>query len=448
MAVSTQTASRPTFNAPELHEQIMRLRSVDNLTNLGYLSWEYLCATAVIAGAVVFCEYRGSWGFSWGWNAPVVALAVVLVGAIQHRLAGLGHEAAHYTLLKNKLLNDLIGDLVCMFPILATVHFYRVFHLAHHQFTNDPDRDPDLVTLGASKMVDRFPMSTRWQFIKSIYLRAFTEPRALLRYQSDYIALNTLGSAGNEYLKRVPGADASGRVWPRLGATLGIIYLVAFVATSWVLTKTGHGSWLLYEGLTGTALLVVAGALLPDRAFFPSPFRQPYSSRFGGMLRLLFYTALLTGLSLLRESTGGRSPLYFWLLWVVPLNTTFPFFMLLRDVYQHTNADDGRLTNSRVFYADPFTRWAVFVYGQDMHIPHHLFPAIPHYRLPRLHRLLKQSHADYAAQVVECHGTFSNPDGHPTILDVLCEPKDVALAVQPEIPRSVGRAGHWAYDDD
>jgi fatty acid desaturase len=56
--------------------------------------------------------------------------------------------------------------------------------------------------------------------------------------------------------------------------------------------------------------------------------------------------------------------------------------MLLRDIYQHTNADDGRLTNSRVAFADPFTRWAVFVYGQDMHIPHHLFPAIPHNRLP------------------------------------------------------------------
>jgi fatty acid desaturase len=103
--------------------------------------------------------------------------------------------------------------------------------------------------------------------------------------------------------------------------------------------------------------------------------------------------------------------------------TTFPFFMLLRDVYQHTNADDGRLTNSRVFFPDLFTRWAVFVYGQDMHVPHHLFPAIPHYRLPRLHQLLKARHADYAAQVVEVHGTFANRGGSPTILDVLCEPK-------------------------
>jgi len=99
--------------------------------------------------------------------------------------------------------------------------------------------------------------------------------------------------------------------------------------------------------------------------------------------------------------------------------TTFPYFRLLRDIYQHTNADDGRLTNSRVFFCDPFTRWAVFVYGQDMHVPHHLFPTVPHYRLGRLHDLLKGSDPDYAREVVQCHGTFANARGLPTILDVL-----------------------------
>ena len=129
------------------------------------------------------------WGLARGWDVPVVSLAVVLVGALQHRLAGLGHEASHYTLLRNKRLNDLVGDLYCLFPVLSTVHFYRVFHLAHHQYTNDPERDPDLVSLGASKMVDRFPMSRR-DFIKAVYLRAFTEPLAFLRYQWDYIDIN------------------------------------------------------------------------------------------------------------------------------------------------------------------------------------------------------------------------------------------------------------------
>jgi fatty acid desaturase len=91
--------------------------------------------------------------------------------------------------------------------------------------------------------------------------------------------------------------------------------------------------------------------------------------------------------------------------------------MFLRDVYQHSNADAGRLTNSRVFFTDIFTRWAVLVYGQDMHIPHHLFPAVPHYRLGRLHDLLKREHEAYRSQVVETHGTFRDAQGRATILD-------------------------------
>lgn len=417
------TSPRPAFNSPELRDQIMRFRAVDNTTNLIYLAFEYLCIVVVAGSTIVFCESRGAWGLAWGWNIPVVAVAVVLIGALQHRLAGLGHEASHYTLLKNKLANDLVGDLLCMFPLMATVHFYRVFHMAHHQYTNDPKRDPDLVSLGGSKMVDRFPMG-RLEFIKSIYLRAFTEPLELIRYQLDYIDINVIGRSENVYLTRSGDSAKSGRAWPRTGVILGLVYLVAFMVMQRLVSAGGgHTARLLLAGVVGSSVVLALGSLLPDRAYYPSPFRQPYSSRVSGMLRLVYYTWFIVGMGLLREVTGGWSIVYVWLLWVLPVCSTFSYFMLLRDVYQHTNADDGRLTNTRVFFADPFTRWAVFVYGQDMHIPHHLFPAVPHYRLPSLHQLLKDQHADYAAQVVECHGTFSNRNGHPTILDTLSEPR-------------------------
>jgi fatty acid desaturase len=417
----TQGAARPKFNDVGLSEEIMRLRVVDHVTNLGFLAIEYVCLAVVIGATLWFRNWRSAQGHAWGWDVPVVALAVVLVGAIQHRLAGLGHESAHYTLLKNKLLNDFVGDIFCMFPILSTVHFYRLFHLAHHQYTNDPERDPDLVTLGASKMVDRFPMR-RWAFIKAIYLRVFTEPLEFLRFTKDYIDINVLGRSENVYLRQFGPAGVRGG-WPRLGAALGLIYLLGFVALQWTFTTLGRPDLLFLEGWGGT-LLVLSGAwALPGWAFFRSPFRQPYSGRTSGVLRLVCYTWLIVGLGLLRVATGGQSTFCFWVLWVLPLMTTFPFFLLLRDVYQHTNADDGRLTNTRVFFVDAFTRWAVFVYGQDMHLPHHLFPAVPHHRLARLHRLLKAHHAQYAASVVECHGTFASRDGRPTILDTLCTPR-------------------------
>jgi fatty acid desaturase len=417
MIPETRPRPRPRFDAPTLRDRIRPLRQVDNVTNLAFLAIEYLGMIAVIGGAVTFAEYRGTLGLAWAWNVPVFALAIALVGGFQHRLAGLGHESSHYTLLKNKYGNDLVADVFCMFPILTTIHFYRLFHLAHHQFTNDPAHDPDLVNMGRSKKVDAFPMS-RARFVALFYLRGLVAPWSFLKYQWDYIYVNMLGKGNNVYMRRVPGGDAADQR-PRAGTWLGLAYLAAFNASLVALTNTGHPGWVAPAAALGVAITAAGAAVVPGRWLFRSPFRQPYSGRFAGVLRLSYYTVLLAGLAYLRYATGGRSVVYVWLLWLVPMMTTFMFYMLLRDVYQHANADDGRLTNSRVFFADPFTRWAVFVYGQDVHVTHHLFPAVPHYRLRELHSLLRREHTDYAASVVECHGTFANADGKPTILDEL-----------------------------
>ena len=124
-----------------------------------------------------FAEFRSKWGVPWLWNVPTFLLAITLIGALQHRLASLGHEASHYTFMKHRFLNDFIPDLFCMFPILTTVHFYRVFHMAHHQYTNDPERDPDLLNLGHGKRAFEFPM-TRARFIALVYFCMLTAPSA------------------------------------------------------------------------------------------------------------------------------------------------------------------------------------------------------------------------------------------------------------------------------
>ena len=81
----------------------------------------------------------------------------------------------------------------------------------------------------------------------------------------------------------------------------------------------------------------------------------------------------------------GR-PLYYFLLWLVPLFTSFSFFMILRQMVQHGNGDRGWLTNTRIFFVDRFINFAVFPMGQDYHLPHHLFATVPHYRLKRAAR--------------------------------------------------------------
>ena len=228
-----------------------------------------------------------------------------------------------------------------------------------------------------------------------------------------------------------------------------MLYAVVLSLVLKALTGPNCPQWLVPAGLAGIAVLAIVIRALPDWAVFQSPFRQAYSPRVAGLLRMTYYTAVLVALAHLRWATGGRSAIYPILLWVVPLRTSFMFFMFLRDVYQHSNADDGRLTNSRVFFTDPFTRWAVFVYGQDMHIPHHLFPAVPHYRLRSLHELLKWLHPDYRAEVVETHGTFHDAEGRRTILDEMTRPRiGAAVAKRPGVSPRFKQVSSSAAEKD
>src|SRR5262249_61836060 len=105
---------RPTFEDADLQREIMQLRGVDNVTNLVYLAGDYLTLIAVMGAAIVFAQYRGSWGLAWWWNIPVFALAIVLIGGVQHRLAGLGHEASHVLVMKNRVLKGFVADGLCV----------------------------------------------------------------------------------------------------------------------------------------------------------------------------------------------------------------------------------------------------------------------------------------------------------------------------------------------
>src|SRR5260370_671754 len=126
----------------DLKEKLQRLPQADNVTNWYYLLRTYVFLTVVIGGAVWFDLYRQTAELALGWDVPVFALAIILVGAGQHQLSGLAHEGVHHILFRNRYLNDLASDLLCMFPVFSSTHHYRLQHLAHHQFVNDPLRDP------------------------------------------------------------------------------------------------------------------------------------------------------------------------------------------------------------------------------------------------------------------------------------------------------------------
>ena len=113
---------------------------------------------------------------------------------------------------------------------------------------------------------------------------------------------------------------------------------------------------------------------------------------------LLCAVAGALGVALLRPLfLAVRIEVYLWLL---PLVTVFPLYVLLRQLLQHGNGGRGRLTNTRVFLRPWLVNFFLLPVGQDYHLPHHLFASIPHYRLRRLH-LAMLAYDDYRAAAVE-----------------------------------------------
>ena len=408
------------LNCRELNSLIHPLRFLDNRTNLLCIVREYLMLAIVLGVTIGWLEYHAQWGWPWYSSIPVVALAVCLTGAGQHRLAGLGHEGAHYILMRNRVWNELVSDSLCMFPLFATTEQYRQIHLGHHEYTNDWEHDPELLNLGRTRRMADFPM-TRWQFFYNFGLRLFWPP-TLLRYLWDNIYVTALGRGVHPYMPDETQQPhvGYGAFRVRVTTVLGIGYValmagvlgaLAYRGPVWLIVAAAVGLW-----LTGSVVVLA----IPDRMYFQSKLRPIYSNKITSVLRIGWITGLQVFMSIQTCRTGFEWGVYFYLLWVLPMMTIFPYLMLLRDLFQHANADDGKLTNSRVMFCNPVLRWAMFVYGQDAHLTHHLYPAVPHYNLPKLHRLLQAKNDEYAQYVVECHGLLrrGTPE-RPSLLDVM-----------------------------
>jgi len=422
------------MNSHRIHEIVAPMRATDNVTNWWYIAADYAVLGAVLASSIGFFENRAGWGLSALWNIPVALLAIIGVGMVQHRLAGLTHEGAHYILFKNKVLNEWASDLLCMFPLFSTTAQYRVMHLGHHDHVNDWERDPELVNMGKTRMMDRFPMPVQ-QFLKNFYVRTLWPPR-LFQYVWDNMFCITLGNARHpyEHLAKGPKPPMVGPF--RLTSMLGVAYVGIMVAVLSVLAYRVDTRTLL---ASGAACWIVGAAVcwaLPDHWFFQQCLKPVVSSKATSIVRLAYFTGLELAVGWARANLGPQWGVYFWALWVAPLFTSWPYLMLLRDLYQHANTDDGKLTNSRVILVNPILRWGMFIYGQDIHLTHHLYPAVPHYRLKQLHHTLCAESAEYAETVVECHGVFWNKTGKPTALDCIWTPPSET----PELVETSGRS--------
>jgi fatty acid desaturase len=90
----------------------------------------------LVAGGWLVLETRGTW-----WVVPALLLQGLLINALFAAM----HEAIHYSAFKTRWPNDVLAFFSGA-AILNNAGFYRHYHYAHHRYTQDPARDPELIT--------------------------------------------------------------------------------------------------------------------------------------------------------------------------------------------------------------------------------------------------------------------------------------------------------------
>jgi fatty acid desaturase len=156
---------------------------------------------------------------------PLLAQAVFI-----NSLFGAMHESVHYGSFKTRWMADVLAFFSGA-AILNNAGFYRHYHMAHHRYTQDPERDPELITSGTPRT---------W---KSYLFRVSSIPFFILRTRD--ILLFPFGYRGRvDYIH--PSGWGEARRWGR--------YLLAFYALLLAGSIALHTTALLWVWLLPLAI--------------------------------------------------------------------------------------------------------------------------------------------------------------------------------------------------
>jgi fatty acid desaturase len=167
------------------------------------------------------------------------------------------------------------------------------------------------------------------------------------------------------------------------GYPRGKVYLLKKLATD----LTGMTAWKTYKYFFGApaanAATNIAQRPLDDTA--PALRRAALNDRWGvAALQIALPLAVLA-------LFGWQGLLKYLVLWVLPALTVLQAILRLRAIYEHgaPSSYSSPLNAARTNLVGPLARLVMFPHHVNYHIEHHLFPAVPHYHLPRLHAELR-----------------------------------------------------------
>lgn len=155
-----------------------------------------------------------------------------------------------------------------------------------------------------------------------------------------------------------------------------------------------HFARLVFGGQLWTSI-IVNGLLRPRKKAEDSGERAVVVGR-RGHPEILNLVPVQLAIWALLWAASGQWWLYF-ALWLLPIFTLGTFLGFLRGFVDHAHLAgestdgpyEGRLMT--VLNVNLIERWFLAPYDFKYHGEHHLFPSVPHYYLPELHRLLQAS---------------------------------------------------------
>ena len=179
------------LSPPEL--SLLRRRSdVKGLTRLA----AHLAVLALTGTLVTLTQGNG-------WMAG----ALWLHGVVLVFLFAPLHESVHYTAFASRWINRRVAEVIGFLALLPA-RYFRAFHLDHHRFTQDPERDPELAppkpaTLGALLLaVTGLPLwreriVTLWRHCRGRIDEPFIEParRRRIMWEARVHVMLYLGAA-------------------------------------------------------------------------------------------------------------------------------------------------------------------------------------------------------------------------------------------------------------
>src|SRR5260221_7353544 len=110
------------------------LKQLSRRSDLGGLSRLSLHLVLLAGGVFLVTAARGT-----AWLLPAMLVDGVVIAALFAPV----HEGIHLTAFRSRWLNESVAWAASL-PSLLNATWFRYFHHAHHRYTRDPLRDPEL----------------------------------------------------------------------------------------------------------------------------------------------------------------------------------------------------------------------------------------------------------------------------------------------------------------